>query len=125
MRKRLNVLLILALMILTLTGCVVSNESSGHYTIKEGSKISDTHSYNVEENFDDMKLKINVELTKGKVKFELKDPTGKIQWSEIVTSDKGFNETKEFSKTVGDWSLIFESIDNSAEGKYEFKFNKK
>lgn len=124
MKKSLTITLILGLFIFMLTGCIVRNHSSAHNTITEGSKITDTYSYTVEDDFKGMKLEINLALTKGKVKFELKDPNGDVQWSEEVTADKSFKELKNFDKIVGNWTLTFESIDNSGEGKYELQFNR-
>ena len=90
MKKSLTITLILGLFIFMLAGCVVRNQSSAHNTITEGAKITDTCNYTVEDNFKGMKLEINLALTKGNVKFELKDPNGDVQWSEEVTTDKSF-----------------------------------
>ncbi|MGL4107488.1 hypothetical protein [Clostridium sp. LP20] len=63
-----------------------------------------------------MKLEIDMSLTKGKVKFELKDSNGDVQWTEEVTSDETFKDVKSFDNITGEWTLIFESIDNSGDG---------
>ncbi|GAA0732778.1 hypothetical protein [Clostridium oceanicum] len=124
MKRKLTLLVILSIFLLSLTGCIIKNESSAHYTLKKGSKITDTYDYTVEDNFKGMKLKINLILTKGKVKFTLKDPEGNIQWSETVTSNKPLKETKKFNKKVGKWTLKFENINKSGEGKLNLQFNR-
>lgn len=124
MRRNLRLTIIVVMIFFIMTGCIVRNQSSAHNTIEQGSKIKDTYIYNVEDNFKGMKLEINLTLTKGNVKFELKDPNGDIQWSEEVTSDKPLKEIKSFNKIVGDWTLTFESIDNSGEGEFDLQFNR-
>lgn len=124
MKRNLSLTIIIGMIFFVMTGCIVRNQSSAHNTIEQGTKISDTYTYTVEDDFKGMKLEINLTLTKGNVKFELKDPNGDIQWSEEVTSDKPLKEIKSFDKIVGDWTLIFESIDNSGEGKLDLQFNR-
>lgn len=125
MKRKLTILtIIIGIFIFSAVGCVVRNQSSAHNTIKEGSKFSDTYNYDVEEDFKGMKLEVKLALKKGKVKFELKDPNGDIKWSEEVTSDKKFNETKEFEKIVGEWTLTFENIDLSGDGDLQLQFNR-
>ncbi|WP_077369175.1 hypothetical protein [Anaerosalibacter sp. Marseille-P3206] len=124
MKKRLTFIIIIGVFLLAMTGCIVRNQSSAHYSIKEGSKITDTYSYNVEDDFKGMKLKINLNLTKGIVTFELKDPNGDIQWSGEVDSDKPLKEVKSFDKITGEWTLTFENVDNSGEGELNLQFNR-
>lgn len=123
MKKRIILILSILIVSVLVTGCIVKNESKASYSIKEGQSIHDTYYYEVKENFDGMSLKIEVELTKGEVEFELIDPEGNVRWTEIVNSEEEFIEVKEFEKLVGDWNLYFESIDNKAEGKLRLKFN--
>lgn len=87
-------------------------------------KFTDTYSYNVEDDFKGMKLEINLNLTKGIVTFELKDPNGDIQWSGEVDSDKPLKEVKSFDKITGEWTLTFENVDNSGEGEMNLQFNR-
>ncbi|MPM01948.1 hypothetical protein SDC9_48188 [bioreactor metagenome] len=124
MKKNLSLIIMIVTILSIMTGCIVRNQSSAHNTIEQGSKIKDTYIYKVEDDFKGMKLEINLTLTKGNVKFELKDPNGDIQWSEEVTSDKPLKEIKSFDKIVGDWTLTFESIDNSGEGEFDLQFNR-
>lgn len=124
MKRNLSLIIMIVTILSIMTGCIVRNQSSAHNTIEQGSKIKDTYIYNVEDDFKGMKLEINLTLTKGNVKFELKDPNGEIQWREEATSDKPLKETKSFDKIVGDWTLTFESIDNSGEGKLDLQFNR-
>lgn len=124
MRRNLNLAIIIGMIFLIMTGCVVKNQSSAQNTIKEGTEIRDIYTYNVEEDFKGIELEINLILTKGNVKFELKDPNGDIQWSEEATTDKPLNATKSFDKVVGEWTLTFENIDNSGEGEFDLQFNR-
>ncbi len=124
MKRKLLILIIVLSLIVGMTGCIVRNQSSAHYTIKEGQKVTDTYSYTVEDDFNGMKLEINLELTKGDVEFELKDPNGDLRWDGKATSEKSINEIREFEKIVGEWTLIFNSIDNTGEGKIELQFNR-
>lgn len=124
MKRKLPILIIIVSLIFGITGCIVRNQSSAHNTITEGNKFTDTYSYTVEDDFNGMKLEINLTLTKGEVAFELKDPNGDIKWDGKATSEKSINEIKEFEKIVGEWTLIFNSIDNTGEGKLELQFNK-
>lgn len=124
MKRKLPILLIMVSLILGMTGCVVRDQSSAHYAITEGQKITDTYSYTVEEDFNGMKLEMNLTLTKGEVEFELKDPNGDIKWDGKATSEKSINEIREFEKIVGEWTLIFNSIDNTGEGKLALQFNR-
>ncbi|MDI9217200.1 hypothetical protein [Clostridium tertium] len=124
MKRNLSLAIIIGMIFFTMTGCIVRNQSSAQNTIKEGTEIRDIYTYNVEEDFKGMELEINLTLTKGKVKFELKDPNGDIQWSEEVTTDKPLKEIKSFDKVVGEWTLTFESIDNSGEGEFDLQFNR-
>ncbi|MCR1950610.1 MULTISPECIES: hypothetical protein [unclassified Clostridium] len=124
MKRNLSFAIIIGIVFSIMTGCVVRNKSSAHNTIKEGTEISDIYTYNVEDDFKRMKLEINLTLNKGKVKFELKDPNGNIQWSEEVTTDKALKEIKSFDKVVGEWTLTFENIDNTGEGEFDLQFNR-
>jgi len=78
----------------------------------------------VEDDFNGMKLEINLTLTKGEVEFELKDLNGDVKWDGKVTSEKSLNEIREFEKIVGKLTLIFDSIENTGEGKLELQFNR-
>lgn len=78
MKKNLSLIIMIVTILSIMTGCIVRNQSSAHNTIEQGSKIKDTYIYNVEDDFKGMKLEINLTLTKGNVKFELKDPNGEI-----------------------------------------------
>ena len=71
-----------------------------------------------------MKLEIDLTLTKGKVKFELKDSNRDIHWNGEVTSNKPLKAIKEFDKISGKWILTFEDTDNSGEGKLSLQFNR-
>lgn len=124
MKRKFAAMAVIGILIIVLTGCIVKNQSSAHYIIKEGHKITDTYYYDVEDDFEGMKLEIDLTLTKGKVKFELKDPNGNIQWNGEVTSDKSLKETKDFDKISGKWTLTFESIDNLGEGELNLQFNR-
>ncbi|WP_291582634.1 hypothetical protein [Clostridium sp. UBA6640] len=124
MKRKVAAMAVIGILIIVLTGCIVKNQSSAHYIIEEGHKIADTYYYDVEDDFEGMKLEIDLTLTKGKVKFELKDPNGNIQWNGEVTSDKSLKETKDFDKISGKWTLTFENIDNSGEGKLNLQFNR-
>ena len=123
-KRKFAAMAVIGILIIVLTGCIVKNQSSAHYIIKEGHKITDTYYYDVEDDFEGMKLEIDLILTKGKVKFELKDPNGNIQWNGEVTSDKSLKETKDFDKISGKWTLTFESIDNLGEGELNLQFNR-
>ncbi|WP_195266835.1 hypothetical protein [Clostridium sp. 1001275B_160808_H3] len=123
-KRNLVLSIIIGIILFMMTGCIVRNQSSAHNTIKEGIEISDIYTYNVEEDFKGMKLEINLIITKGNVKFELRDPNGDIEWSEKVTSDKPLKETKSFDKVVGEWTLTFENIDNLGEGEFDLQFNR-
>ncbi len=124
MKRKLPILIIMVSLILGMTGCIVRNQSSAHNTITEGQKMTDTYSYTVDDDFNGMKLEINLVLAKGEVEFELKDPNGDIKWDGKATSEKSINEIREFEKIVGKWTLIFNSIDSTGEGKLELQFNR-
>ncbi|QUH21019.1 hypothetical protein [Alkaliphilus sp. B6464] len=124
MKRKFPILIIMVSLIFGMTGCIIRNQSSAHNTITEGQKITDTYIYTVEDDFNGMKLEINLALTKGEVEFELKDPNGVIKWDGKATSEKSINEIREFEKIVGEWTLIFKSIDNTGEGKLELQFNR-
>ena len=123
MKKRIQTLIILLSLVTIITGCVSKNQSSAKATIKENFAMSDTYDYNVEENSKGMKLRINLLITKGTVEFELKDPNGDITWQGKANSEKEFDEIKEFEKITGQWSLTFNSIDNSGEGSLKLSFD--
>ena len=112
-------------LILVLSSCVSLNQSKAHYNIVEGEKIKDSYYYDLQENFKGMTLEIDLELVKGEVEFQLVDPNGQVRWTELVDSSQGFKETREFEKVVGNWDLLFESIDESAEGHLSLEFNRK
>ncbi len=112
-------------LILVLSSCVSLNQSKAHYNIVEGEKIKDSYYYDLQENFKGMTLEIDLELVKGEVEFQLVDPNGQVRWTELVDSSQGFKETREFEKVVGNWDLLFESIDQSAEGHLSLEFNRK
>lgn len=118
-------LIIMMFFTFALSGCIVWNESRGYGIINEGQNITNTHPYNVNDDFKGMKLKVDLKLNKGEVKIQLKDPNGEIRWEEIATKDNHIEETKEFEKIVGEWMLTFTSIDNTGDGKYNIKFNRK
>ncbi len=124
MKRRISILIIMLSLIFGMTGCIVRNQSSAHYTIKEGQRVTDTYSYTVEDDFNGMKLEINLTLTKGEVEFELKDPNGDIRWDGKATSEQSIKEINEFEKIVGEWTLIFNSIENSGEGEIKLQFNR-
>lgn len=119
------VCVVITLVIMTITGCYyVEDESNAKYDIQKGKKITDNYYYDVEDDFEGMKLNIKLEVNEGKVSYELKDPNGKVQWSNVVEGETTYDEVKEFEKIVGKWTLEFESINNEAEGKMNIKFNK-
>ncbi|GMQ62945.1 hypothetical protein [Vallitalea maricola] len=121
-----KIFMIVCIFILTLTSCIyVEDESKSKYDIQKGKKITDTYYYEVKENFEGIKLNIQLDIEEGKVEFELKNPNGDIEWSNVVEGEINYNETKEFEKVVGKWTLNFNSIDNSAQGNLKIKFNKK
>ena len=122
--KRCIVVLIICLCTI-LSGCiVVKNQSSATCTIVKGKSITDNYSYTVEDDFGGMKLSLNVALKEGKVKFALKDPNGEVQWSDTIEGDTTFKEERKFENITGDWTLDFESIDNSASGTINLQFNR-
>ncbi|PKM49187.1 MAG: hypothetical protein CVV02_17120 [Firmicutes bacterium HGW-Firmicutes-7] len=124
MKKWVIFIIVMGVFLFAITGCIVRNQSSANYSIKEGFEFTDTYSYNVEDDFKGMKLKINLTLTKGKVSFELKDPNGDIKWSGDVNLDEPLNEVKSFDKITGEWTLTFENVDNSGEGELNLQFNR-
>lgn len=118
------VCVVITLVIMTITGCYyVEDESNAKYDIQKG-KITDNYYYDVEDDFEGMKLNIKLEVNEGKVSYELKDPNGEVQWSNVVEGETTYDKVKEFEKIVGKWTLEFESINNEAEGKLNIKFNK-
>ena len=123
MKKRIQILIILLTLVTVMTSCVSNNQSSAKTTIKENFAMSDTYNYDVDENSKGMKLKINLLLTKGTVEFQLKDPNGDIRWNSKATSEKEFDEVKEFKKITGEWTLTFTSVDNSSEGNLNLTFD--
>ncbi len=124
MNKKLKIFVILTLVSI-LISCGIKNQSKAHYNLQEGEQIKDTYYYEVEKGFKEITLKIDLELEKGEVEFRLVDPNGKIQWIETIDSTKKFNQTKELEKIIGKWDLIFDSINQSAEGRLSLEFNRK
>lgn len=122
MRSKIGVTLA---MVLLISGCYyVEDESSARYNIKKGQKITDTYGYEVKDSYNGMKLKIELDVTDGSISYELKDPSGNIQWSDTVTAGTKLDETKSFNQIEGNWTLNFNNINNEGEGKLKIKFNK-
>ncbi|MCT4508471.1 MAG: hypothetical protein N4A48_06870 [Tepidibacter sp.] len=119
MIKKRVVLLMCSVFILT--GCNNISESSVYN--KFSKELNDVYYFDVEEGFKEVKLEIDLNVEKGSVKFELKNPNEDVGWSEVVKGD--FHEIKDLDKIEGKWELRFESLDSDTNGELNIKFSGK